>query len=64
MNYLASDTKLGTLAELDRDITAQYKVDLGCTLHVLGTCTDMAPLLTLSRLQAKSMDGLVSNLLS
>ena len=35
---------------------AVYKNDLGCTLHVLGTCIEFAPLFIYSRPQAKPID--------
>ena len=43
---------------------AVYKNDLRCTLHVLGTCTEFAPIFIYFRLQAKPIDLHGSKLVS
>ena len=58
----ASDTNLGRVAQLNRDITMlDKKLTVLGTLHVLGTCTKFASLFIFPRLQAKSVDVYDSN---
>ena len=59
--FLAGDTKLGAKVQLGRALLRCIKVDLGCILHVLGTCTVFAPLFIPSSLRAKPMDVHGSN---